>query len=50
MNGIKNPKFRTIIRNRDGQNRILTYTAITELGSLIEVNTLGEARLISIIV
>lgn len=45
--GIKNPKFRKIIRNRDNGGYILTYSV--KIGKVwYEFNTLKEARVMAI--
>ncbi len=42
-------KFRKIIRNRDREGYILTYSAEDEYGHFHEVNTLKEAKVIAAI-
>ncbi len=42
--------YRPIIRNRDEEGRVLTYTTTTESGIGVEYNTLKEARLMAMII
>jgi len=46
--GIKNPKFRKIIRNRDEKGNILTYSVKINKDLVIECNTLKEARVFAL--